>query len=42
MFNVIGIREMQIKLQVRHHFTQTRMAKMKTTDNNKLARMWRN
>ena len=36
------IRELQIKITVRCHYTPIRMAKMQNTDNQMLVRMWSN
>lgn len=41
MFNIIVIREIQIKTVVRYYFTPIRMSIIKKTDHSKLARMWR-
>lgn len=37
MLNIISIKEMQMKIMRYHHFTPTRMAKIKKANNNRLA-----
>jgi hypothetical protein len=41
MLKVPVIREMQIKMALRFHLTPIRMAKIKTSGDNMLERMWR-
>ena len=38
----LAFREMEIKTTVRHHFTPSRLARIREMGNNELARMWRN